>query len=126
MRTVMALLVGAASLIGVVVVGTIAATVLLATPEGEVTTAYLAANLGVSFLAAAGAGYVTVQLAPSRPMIHAAGLAALIVVLSIGSGSQPAPGQPSWYPLLMPLLGLAGVAIGAVMSERRRRARRDA
>lgn len=98
----------------VVVVGTLLATVAFPSQGGEISSAYLAANLAVSFAAAIIGGAIAARFAPRRPLIHAGAVAALMVLLSLAGGTGSAPGQPEWYPVGVLLLGLAGVAVGAL------------
>lgn len=120
LKSVGAVLAGLIAGMSVVVVLTMAATALLfdgdwsAPPTGP----YLAVNLLYSFAAAMLAGWVAGKLAGSRPVAHAAGVAILMVVLSLGgSGDDPQPGVPTWYGpsllILMPLGALAGGGIRA-------------
>jgi small-conductance mechanosensitive channel len=80
------------------------------------TPSYLTANLTLSALAAVVGGYVTARMAPARPMVHVAVLALLIVALSILSSRSPmSTGQPRWYQRALPVIGLAGAAVGGLL-----------
>lgn len=116
-RSIGALLGGAAAMAAVVIVGTVAGAALLAGPGGSVTGAYLVANLAVSFGAAALGGWLVAWLAPRRPLAHAAALGGVVVLLALPGLASPAPGQPSWYPLVILLVGIAGVGCGALLRQ---------
>jgi hypothetical protein len=114
-RSVAALLGAAVAIVGTVIVGTLAAVALLAGPGGSVSASYLLANLAVSFGAALLGGWLVARLAPRRPLTHAAVLAAVMAILTLPSLGSPAPGQPSWYPVALLFIGVAGVACGAFL-----------
>lgn len=117
-RSVGAFIAAAAAIAITVIAGTMLAAVVLAGPEGSATGAYLAANLAVSLGAAVLGGWLVARLAPRRPMVHAAALAAVIVALTLPGLGSPAPGQPSWYPAVILIIGVAGVAGGALVGAR--------
>lgn len=74
--------------------------------------AYLAFNLSLSFFAAVLAGWITRGLAPSAPTGHLVALGAVLVAMSVVSARGPGTGrQPGWYKLIIPVIGLAGVAL---------------
>ena len=86
--------------------------------EDDPTGAYLVLNLLGSFLAAGLGGFVAVAFAGGR-MASAWLLAAAMAVLSLGAIlGEPAARQPSWYPLVVAALGVAGVALGGVIASR--------
>lgn len=115
LRSVGAVLGGALVMFAAVIAGTMAAAALLAGADGAVTASYLVANLAVSFAAAGTAGWLVARLAPRRPLVHASVLAALIVLLSAPGLGAPAPGQPAWYPAVILLIGVVGIAAGAAL-----------
>ncbi|MDQ6831213.1 MAG: hypothetical protein M3081_20300 [Gemmatimonadota bacterium] len=129
LRSVGVVLLAYVAMVVVVMVGTaIAAAALLpnglatmkAPPPGPVPTNYLSASLVVALFAAVFAGWIVVRLASSNPWQHAVGLSALIVVMGIISGRMTPGnmGQPKWYPWVIPLIGVAGVAIGVATRTR--------
>lgn len=124
-RSIAAVGAGLVSMFLVVIVGTLIAS--SAAEEGAVPgRAYLAANLVISFLGAFGGGSISFSLAPSRPWLHTFALAGLLLILTGISGLQPAPGQPGFYPLVILLLGLGGVAAGGwTISQRVGESRRE-
>jgi peptidoglycan/LPS O-acetylase OafA/YrhL len=117
-RSIYAVFGGAVVIVVVVIAGTIIAAALLAGPEGSVTASYLTANLAVSFAAAVLGGSVVVRLAPRRPLLHASVLAAILAAMTLPSVGTPASGQPPWYPLALLLIGVAGLACGALGGRR--------
>lgn len=113
-KSIGAVAVAAALMVVVIVAGTLVAAAVLASPEGVVTLPYLVANLAVSLAAAVLGGWVVVRRAPRRPGAHAAVLGAVLVLLTLPGLGSPATGQPAWYPAALLLVGVAGVASGAV------------
>jgi hypothetical protein len=115
----LAALIGAVVAIAVtVVVGTVIATTLFASPDGSVTGHYLAASMAVSLAAAVLGGGLVARLAPSRPIVHATVLAIVLALLALPGLGNPAPGQPPWYPSAILGIGIAGVALGALVAGR--------
>ena len=119
MASLKAVAAGLLSMFVLVMVGTLVATVLLAGDDGAVTTGYLIANVAVSAVAAMAGGYVAAWLATHHRILHAAVLAALVVVMAIPGIGNPAPGQPSWYPPVLMVLGAICVLVGGVLGNRR-------
>ena len=80
--------------------------------EGKPGVGYAFANLGYSFLAAAGGGYVTAWASTGNPMIHVLVLGIVVLAMGALSALQSRGKQPVWYALtllgLMPLGVLAG------------------
>lgn len=113
-RSLITVISAMACVVLVVAVGTLLTAAVFPSEGGEISSAYLAANLTVSFAAAAIGGAIAARLAPRRPLMHAGTVAALMVLLSLVGGTGSAPGQPEWYPFGVLLLGLAGVAVGAL------------
>jgi peptidoglycan/LPS O-acetylase OafA/YrhL len=75
------------------------------------TPRYYAMNIALSFLAALVGGWVTTRIAIRTPAAHIAALGALL--LAMGAVSAFSPGneqQPGWYKLLIPVVGICGVA----------------
>jgi len=83
--------------------------------EGRPRPAYAFVNLGYSFLAAAGGGYVTAWLSAANPLVHVLVLG--IVVLAMGAlGALQAKGkQPVWYALTLVALTPMGVLAGGLV-----------
>lgn len=101
---------GYAVLAALVIVGSMAASGILAGDGGQVTTSYLVANLVLSFAAAVAGGFACAWIAgPLR--LAAVGVLA-VIVLALGLLMEGGGGQPGWYPVLIPLLGVLGVGIG--------------
>jgi hypothetical protein len=80
--------------------------------EGKPRPAYVFVNLGYSFLAAAGGGYVTAWASSANPQIHVLVLGIVVLAMGALSALQSRGKQPIWYALtllaLMPLGVLAG------------------
>ena len=78
--------------------------------------AYLAFNLTLSFFAAVLGGWVTSGIAPSAPTRHLMALGAVVIAMSFVSARGPGSDrQPAWYKLLIPVVGLAGVALSTLL-----------
>jgi hypothetical protein len=90
--------------------------------EGDLTAPptqpYLVLNIAYSFSAATLAGWLAARLAGSKPLVHAAGVAALILVLSSGGGSSPGVGVPEWYGLALTVLMPVGALFGGWLRAR--------
>lgn len=80
----------------------------------SVTRPYLVVNLFCGLAAAILGGWLAARLAGGNALGHAAAVAAIILAMGIAtaftSGTQP--GQPSWYQLVVTLLGVAGALMG--------------
>lgn len=85
------------------------------------TPPYLALNLAASFLAALLGGGVAATLGDT--LVPAWLLAGLFLLMSAGTLTHPAPGQPGWYPAVVALLAVAGALMGGFGGVRRRRGR---
>ena len=111
LRAVLGVIGGYALMAGIVIVG-----VMILSPafgvEGpdQVTPAYLAANLVLSFLAALAGGYVAAWIGGPLRLVAVAVLATIVLVA--GFLMESSGGQPSWYSIVLPLIGAAGVAAG--------------
>ena len=123
-RTAVAILCGFLAMTLVIISGTVvASTVLL--PEGmrdlsaglpaSLPASYLAANLGLSALAAVFAGWLASRLDPHarwRPVI---GLTVLMLVMSVANQAVPrgsTGGPVPWYPWALVAIGVAGTLCG--------------
>jgi hypothetical protein len=107
-----------------VVIGTATATRVFNTqprPDGPaiVPFPYLSANLVLSLLAAVAGGYVCSRIAPARPFVHVIVLAGLFEMLSLATAvtTGAEPGQPTWYPWVMGLIGVSGILIGGSLRQ---------
>ncbi len=105
-----------------VVVSTIIASKALNPPQvpGEppvATVPYLVANLSLALLGAMAGGYLCAWIAPVSPLIHVIVLACLFGGLALATAitSGPMPGQPSWYPWVIGIIGASGVMIGGIL-----------
>jgi len=83
-------------------------------PSETVPANYLAANLTLSLLSAIVGGYVCGWIAHSDPLVHAGILAGLLGVLSLTTAvaTGAAPGQPTWYPWVIGVIGVSGILVG--------------
>lgn len=91
---------------------------MMAQPGATLPRAYLTVNVLCSALAALVGGGVTARIATTAPLGHGAGLAVLMVLMSVGSMRQAKGRQPRWYQLTlmiaMPLVAIVGAwATGA-------------
>jgi hypothetical protein len=84
-----------------------------APPDG-LPAAYLAANLATSALGAVLGGWLTARIAFVAPFSHAAVLAVFPATLALGSATTNAPAgpEPGWYPIVIGVIGVAGVLAG--------------
>lgn len=80
------------------------------------TPGYLARNLGLSLLAAAAGGAVTLRLAPASPIGHLLALGAVVLVMGLVSSRSPGSShQPGWYRVTIPFVGLGGILLAALL-----------
>ena len=123
MRSIGAVVAGLVVTIVLVMVLTyLAAAALGMGPGAPPTPAYLTLNLLGSALAGVLGGATAVVLAPHTPHGHVLALAILILLLSLPTLlTPPAPGQPSWYGIVVSILGPVAVATGGVVAARARR-----
>jgi hypothetical protein len=78
------------------------------------------ANLVASFIAGACGGAAAVRVAAHTPHGHVVALAMAILLLSLPTlFAGAAPGQPTWYPALMSVLGPIAVLTGGLLAARR-------
>jgi len=82
------------------------------TPPGP---GYFALNLGCSAIAAVVGGWVTARVAGDRPLAHAGAVGVLLGALVLWGFAKPASQWPAWYPLVLALVGLAGLLLGAAL-----------
>lgn len=122
-RSLLSLLAGLATAFVLVMLVTFGGSLLLVPgfPEDLMappTPAYLVVNLIGSCLAAACGGYVAARLAGRGALAHATVLGLLLLGMTVASGGEPAPGQPTWYPLTVAVLAVLGAVGGGVIRSR--------
>ena len=76
---------------------------------------YVFVNLGYSFLAGAGGGYVTAWIAEHNPLIHVLALAITVLLLAALSALQQRGQQPVWHMLTLVALTPLGVLAGGLL-----------
>ena len=104
----------------VVALSNMGAAILGVPSGGPPTDGYLAFNLAASALAGLAGGATASRIAAHTPHGHAIALAGVILLLSLpGLFSAPAPGQPSWYPIVLSILGPVSVMAGGLIGRRR-------
>jgi len=82
---------------------------------GNPKPGYVFVNLGYSFLAAAGGGYVTAWIAEHNPLIHVLALAITVLLLAALSALQQRGQQPVWYMLTLVALTPVGALAGGLV-----------
>jgi uncharacterized membrane protein YfcA len=87
---------------------------------GEPNRAYLVLNLAGGLVAAMIGGLAASRIAPSAPMRHVLILAGIILLAGLTGVASPQPGQPSWYPYALLVIGPAGAYVGGLRGERTR------
>ena len=81
-------------------------------PSG-LPAAFLAANLATNALGAVLGGWLAARIAAFAPFGHAAVLAVFPATLALGSAANaPAGPQAGWYPMIIGVIGVAGVLAG--------------
>jgi len=83
--------------------------------EGKPRPAYAFVNLGYSFLAAAGGGYVTAWASAANPQIHVLVLGVVVLAMGALSALQSRGKQPVWYALTLLALMPVGVLAGGLL-----------
>ena len=118
-RSLAAIVAGLGFMAATVTVGTLVASSLLGaqTPEGKPSasalSAYLYLNLAVCAVGAIMGGWLAARIATHAPYGHAAAMAAIVALLSIGTATgAPAPGHPGWYPSTLLFVAVIGVLLG--------------
>jgi hypothetical protein len=123
LRSIAAVIAGFGFMASTVMVGTILATALFlpgglgATPGSAVSVhvplVFFLANLATSFFGAVFGGWLAARIGTAAPLAHAVGLAVLTAGLAAFSAyAPPAAGEPSWYPIAIGVVGVAGVLLG--------------
>jgi hypothetical protein len=127
LRSIGAVIAGFAAMAIVVVVGVAAAARMFIPGDApsagsgsampQLTSSYMVANIAVSVIAAVLGGYLTARIGLRAPMAHGMALGILVVVMGIATAlGSPNDGQPGWYRVALPLLGLTGVLLGATLA----------
>jgi hypothetical protein len=112
-RSVIALLAGFAIMTFTIVIVTIVAVAATGASAGAPTREYLIAFVAYSAAASAFGGFSTAALAPSRPGVHAMGLAAMIFVMHAYTLVFPQPNFPrTVYAFLVVLAPIAAIVGG--------------
>jgi len=76
---------------------------------------YVFVNLGYSFLAAAGGGYVTAWVSADNPLILVLVLGIVVLAMAALSAMQSRGAQPIWYAIALVALMPLGVLAGGVV-----------
>jgi hypothetical protein len=118
LRTFLALLAGFLTI--AVLVGTLTALLARFAPQwsGEQQSprpAYVALNIGYSFLAAVAGGYVTALMPSANPLILVLALAIIVLALAALSALQARGKQPVWYQLTLVAIAPLGVMAGGIL-----------
>ena len=121
LRTVVAVIAGFATMAIVVLVGTMVLVSFLV-PGGmramraqtgeplRAPSSYYVMNIALSFLAAIAGGSITQRIATHAPIAHMVALAVVVLTLgAISASTSSSEGQPGWYKLTIPIVGVAGV-----------------
>jgi hypothetical protein len=84
-----------------------------------ITAGYLAANLGLSFIAAVVAGWVVATIAERYRVAHAVVLGLVLAAVGIVEASKGLePGQPKWYGWVLAAMAPLGLTLGAFLRVR--------
>ena len=118
MRTFLALLAGFLTM--AVLVGALTALLARFAPQwvgeqGHPRPAYIAVNLGYSFVAAMAGGYVTALMPAANPLVVVLALAIVVLVLAALSALQARGKQPAWYQLTLVAIAPVGVMAGGLL-----------
>ena len=121
-RSIAAVLAGLVVTVVLVMALTYLVAAWFAVPVDEpLPASYLAFNLLGSAVAGMIGGATAVRLAPHTPHGHVFALAVLILLLSLPTLlTPPAAGQPSWYGVVVSVLGPVAVAVGGMAMARSR------
>jgi len=83
--------------------------------EGRPRPAYVAVNLGYSFLAAAAGGYVSAWVGSLAPLRTVLALAIIVLVLGAISALQAKGKQPLWFQIALLTVTPLGVVAGGLV-----------
>ncbi|WP_423926503.1 hypothetical protein [Candidatus Palauibacter sp.] len=124
LRGVAAVILGFAVLtFGSVLTGRLLISTLGVGPGTAPDTAFIGASLGTRLVITVLAGFLTALAAPRAPRVHAGVLAAILVFFSLASlaglSSSGEPYGPTWYPVVMLVMGPVGVLAGGALRARR-------
>lgn len=129
LRSILAVILGYVAMIAATLVtsGVLAVVLVGGVPNAESRgtppTSYIVANLIAGAACAVAGGWVAARLAPARPRLHAAVLAALTLGLGVQFAvSQRGGPHPGWYLVLLPVVGALGVMLGGALRRAPRRA----
>ena len=86
--------------------------------QGSPRPAYVAVNLGYSFLGAAAGGYVTAWIADLNPLHTALALAIVVLAMGAISALQARGKQPVWYQVALLIISPLGVVAGGILRMR--------
>jgi peptidoglycan/LPS O-acetylase OafA/YrhL len=79
-------------------------------------TRYYASNIALSLVAALIGGWVTARVSGPPVRNSLVGLAVLVLAMGLVSALMSgSDSQPAWYKLVIPLIGVAGVALSAAL-----------
>lgn len=118
LRSIIAIIAGFLVAAGLVMVATWIVAPALGLAIEQPTPGYLIFNLVSIPIAGMLGGYVAGRVAPRAHWGHVGMLAILLLLSLPGILQPPPPGQPSWYSLLLALLGPATVLLGGVFALR--------
>ncbi len=126
MRSIICVVAGLVVVMAVFVAGTAAATELIVPgglfgaatgPIEAIPATFFAGSLVMLAMGTVLGGWVTARMAPSREMVHVAALAALILVMALGT-LRAESGEPIWYVYALPFFGISGALLGGWLRSR--------
>jgi peptidoglycan/LPS O-acetylase OafA/YrhL len=80
------------------------------------TPRYYVMNITLSLVAAMLGGWLTGRIAGPQPQNYLVALAVVILAMGLVSAFSPGSGmQPKWYKLLIPVIGVAGIALSTLL-----------
>jgi hypothetical protein len=117
-RSLAAIILGLGFMAATTTVGTLVASVAFGETRKGITpptppTGYFYVSLIVLGMGSVVGGWLAARMASFAPYGHAAGMAAIVAVLSIEVATgTPSPGQPGWYPSATGLVAVVGILLG--------------